>query len=146
LNSYGLRISNASNTGDEIDAEMYASHYGGPPLRTGFYGYLATGGFYVGDVDTFDLAVNTGAVRVAYKASTKVVTLYYDTDTSNGYTWVSYGSFGIAGSGGSTSNTDWSMGPGDRFDIAVYGFSANMTVSTGTVYGDNFLTSGGVAP
>jgi len=146
VNSFGISVADPNNFGNEVYGELYVSHLGGPPTRNGFYAELLDDGSYVSESDTGDLAVTSGAVRLAFNANTKVISLFYDVDPSDGYSWTGYGSFGLAGSGGTSGNANWGLSNADRIVIAVYGYSANMTVQSGTMSGDNFRVSGTVAP
>jgi hypothetical protein len=146
VDSFGIYIADANNYDNAFYGELYVSHLGGPPTRKGFYGELLQNGSYVSEVDSGDLGVTTGAVRLAFDAGTKVATLFYDVDSSNGHAWVQYGSFGLAGSGGANGNTDWGLANGARMVVAVYGYSSNMVVKSGKMNGDNFQVTGGVAP
>ena len=149
VNSYGLSISPISpisNFEHEVYAELYVSHYGSPPSRSGFYGELLTDGEDVAEADTGGLGVQRGAVRIAFDGDTKVVTLFYDPDSTDGYLWTPFASYGLAGSGGVDANTDWGMTIRDRFAVGVYGFSANMVVTPSKIYGDDFHATGGVMP
>ncbi len=146
-NSFGISVvDEKSNFANEIYGELYRSRSGGPPTRSGFYAELWKNDSYVASADTGSLAVTTAAVRLAFRAANKVVTVYYDIDNSNGYNWVVYGSFGLAGAGGATGNANWGLSNSDRLLVAVYGYSSNMAVPSGKIYGDNFLVTGGVAP
>jgi hypothetical protein len=100
----------------------------------------------IGWVDTGGLGVTHGAVRMAFNSGTKVITVFYDLDTGNGYQWVQYGSFGLAGTGGADFNTDWGLTDADLFLLYVYGYSDHMTITSGQLFGDNFVESGGVVP
>lgn len=146
VNSYGLSVTKLNDFDNEVYAELYVSHYDGPPSRSGFYGELLTEGEYVVDVDTGGFGVERGAVQIAFDAGTRVVTLSYDADSTDGLTWTPFGSFGVAGSGGADANTDWDMTIRDRFAVGVYGFSMNMVITPSKIYGDDFLAVGGVMP
>lgn len=145
LDSFGISMIDANNAGSEVYAELYSSHYGGPPTRAGFYSELYENDTYITNADTFGLDVTTGAVRMAFDSASKVVHVYYDLDPSDGYTWVEFGSFGLAGSGGSTGNANWGLSGSAHMTVGVYGYSSNMTVAAGDLYGDNFVITGGVA-
>lgn len=85
-------------------------------------------------------ATNEGAVRINFNATTKVITTYYDsTGPSDGYLWTEGASYGIAGSGGSTANTNWGMSDSDTFTAYAFGYSFGAAASAGQTYGDNFL-------
>lgn len=147
VTSMGVSVYKQGNTGDEVYGELYASHLGGPPARNGFFGELYHDGDYVTSVDSTAIdGLTTGAVRIAFNATTKVFTLYYDVDPSNGYTWVSYGSLSVDGTDGVDGNADWGMTNSDRFTLAVYGYGEQIPVSAGQVRGDNFTITGAIAP
>lgn len=146
VDSFGLSITDLKNGGSEVFAELYVSHAGGPPSRSGFYAEMSNNNTYVGYVDTGSLPATMGAVRVAFDAATKVVRLYYDANTGNGYSWSEFGSFGLAGAGGSAANSNWGLNVGDRFTVSVYGYSTMMLVTAGQMSGDNFHVTGGVYP
>jgi hypothetical protein len=146
VNSFGLRIISPFTADNVLDVEMYNSSLLGGPGRAGFFALLEAGST-VGSVDT-GAAGDTahGAVRMAFVGATKVVTVFYDDDLSNGYQWVPFGSFGLAGAGGADGNTDWGLGETDQFPVYVYGYSASMAINAGLVFGDNFVETGGVTP
>ena len=87
-----------------------------------------------------------GAVRMAFDSTTKVFTVYYDNDPSDGYQWTEFGSFGVAGSGGANGNTKWGLTSTDQFVARVFGYSEKADrITSGQLYGDNFLeTDGGI--
>ena len=143
-NVFGITISSPYMWGNEIIAEVYASHLGGPPQRNGFYAELDNGGGTVGWADTYDLGVTNGAVRMVFDSTLKVITVFYDIDLSDGYQWVQYGSFGLAGTGGANGNTDWNLTEADQFFVRIRGASGNMAITSGQLFGDNFTETGGM--
>jgi hypothetical protein len=48
--------------------------------------------------------------------------------------------------GGITDNRDWGMTDTDKFIAYVFGYSENMAVYSGVIYGDDFSEQGGAAP
>jgi hypothetical protein len=144
VNSFGISVVENEFLPNEIFAELYASHLGGPPVRKGFYGAMYANDAFIAEADTGAPGVTAGAVRIAFDAATKVLTLYYDLDPSDGYDWVQFASFGINGSGGADGSAQWGMTDADTFQAAIYGYSSEMVVGAGTMYGDNFRTMGGV--
>lgn len=145
-NSFGFVVFSPRSWYDRILAELYASQWEGPPQSNGFYADAMTAGDYIGGADTRGLGVTHGAVRIAFDSVTKVIRVFYDLDTGNGYQWVQYGSFGLAGTGGAKGNTDWGLTDADLFLLYVYGYSEHMTITGGQLFGDNFVESGGVVP
>ena len=146
VNSFGIQVLSPLTADNSINVELYASALGGGPARNGFDTNLDTGGVTVATTDTGTLVVTHGAVRMVFTAATRVVTVFYDLDVSNGYQWIQYGSFGVAGSGGVDGNTDWGLTDSSQFSVLVYGFSQGMTITSGQLYGDNFIETGGVGP
>ena len=88
----------------------------------------------------------TGAVRMEYSGATMVASCFYDIDVSDGYQWTPFANYGLGGSGGTTANTDWNLKSGQQFSVWVYGFAEFMTVSSGQLYLDNFVETGGAPP
>jgi hypothetical protein len=148
VNSFGISVRDESNFGSEVVVEMYSSHFDGAPARNGFYGDVFNDGDFVASVDNLaaDQSSTDGAVRVTFDSATKVLTLFYDADRTNGYQWTELGSFSVDNSGGSDGNTNWGLGSDDRFALAIYGYTEEMPIPAGQIYGDNFAIAGGVAP
>jgi hypothetical protein len=148
VNSFGISVFDESNFGSEVFVEMYASHYDGAPARNGFYGAISNDGAFVAEVDNLanDQTSVNGAVRVTFDSTAKVLTLYYDEDRTNGYQWTELGSFDVDGSGGTDGSTNWGLTSDDRFILAIYGYTEQMPIAAGEMYGDNFVITGGVAP
>ncbi len=90
----------------------------------------------VAEVDT---ASTFAGLRVAFDASTKVLSTFYDEDgPNNGYTWTILGSTNIS--------TAWNMTSTNVFGILVFGRAettnaADVVVSTDNLFGDNFCAS-----
>src|SRR5437867_695504 len=146
VNSFGVQIFSPLTSGTGLFAELYASALGGPPARNGFFSSLDTAGIRVAAADSGGLVVTNGAVRMAFTSTSKVITLFYDLDVSDGYQWIEYDSFGIAGAGGANGNADWGLADNQQISAFVYGYSQGMTVTTGQMFGDNFMETGGVTP
>lgn len=144
LSSFGISVIDSEYFGNEVFTEIYASRFGGPPVRNGFYSAFFSDEEFVDEVDTDGLGVTAGALRVAFDSGGKVLTLYYDINPANGYTWVEFGSFGVDGSGGASGNANWGLTGSDTFLVSLYGYSSNMIITSGKVFGDNFQVTGGV--
>jgi hypothetical protein len=146
VNSFGFELYNPSRIDDYLFVELYASSWDGPPARNGFYAEL---GFDEGDyrfVDTGDLGATRGAVRMTFDATAKVVTVHYDENSADGHQWTSFGSFGIAGAGGNNGNGNWGLSSGDSMAVYVYGFSRDMQIGPGQMWGDDFSITGAILP
>jgi len=146
VNSAGLTIHSPRDGDTEIYIEMYNSHLGGPPARTGFNAQMVITNENVGGGDTGDASTTSGALRLKWDNTNKVITCYYDAGPADDYQWVEIASFGLAGSGGATANGDWGMSGTDQFSLTVYGYSAGMIIPSGQMYMDNFRETGGVTP
>jgi len=146
VSSSGILVVSPQSGNDNFTAELYASSLGGPPQRNGFFSELDTGGINIGTADTGGFGVTSAAVRIEFDATLKVFSVFYDVDPSNGYAFIPYGFFGIAGVGGANANTNWGLSSADQLSIYVYGFSAAMIVTPGQMYNDNFVETGGGTP
>lgn len=142
--SFGIYAYNATDYGDYVYVELYASTRYYVPVRRGFMSGLAVNGVdlvedsILGDSGSID--VTEGSVRLLFNSTSKVFNAFYDTDgNANGYTWRRFASFGISGSGGATTNANWEMVSNGGFQVALYGYSEGMVISNGQVYGDNFF-------
>ncbi|MEI6083822.1 MAG: hypothetical protein WCS70_05930 [Verrucomicrobiota bacterium] len=117
----GITIDDARGiVSNEVIAVQVSGTAFAPQPYVGFMGRLGapdTGTF----ASALNLPITNGAVRVAFNSTTKVITLYYDTNPTNGYTWTQFAAFGVNGAGGTDANMDWGMTDADQFKIGVYG-------------------------
>ena len=139
--SFGIDISNSGDLADFVYIELYNSTAALPPNGKGFYSEIWNNDSSAGSADSSDLASASGAVRVTYDSTSRVLRSYYDANGPiGGYSWTELGSFGVSPSGGgATANADWGMAPNNSFIIDVYGYSDSVAVPAGSVYGDNFV-------
>lgn len=147
VTSGGFTLFHPTNATSQIYVELYAVPFGAP-VGKGFDANLETDDFNVGNADTGYVGGNSpvlGAVRMEYTSSNKTVICSYDADTSDGYQWTELASYGLAGTDGTTANTDWGLSDDQQFAVWVYGYSAGMTVPSGQLYLDNFTETGGAA-
>jgi hypothetical protein len=142
----GIGIMSPYTEEDGIFAGLYASTYKGLPVSKGLWAELDAGGTAVASIMTDFPGLTNGAIRFAYTSGTKVITVYYDTDPSNGYQWIEYASYGVDGSGGISGNVNWGLTDSDKFRPFVYGYSELVSITSGQLYGDNFQETGGVVP
>ena len=84
-NSFGIKLRGPSDDDQEIYVEQYHSQLFGPPMRKGFDAAFDTPEQPDVYVDAAVASGNAGAVRMAFNSTTKVVTVYYDLDPSDGY-------------------------------------------------------------
>jgi hypothetical protein len=136
----GIEVFNASDLGESVYVEMYASSLDMfPPYRRGFKTAVSTNSAEIYFMDTMDLGVTDGAIRILFNSQTKVLSVYYHVGGSaaSGYVWTQLAGFGINTIVGA-NNVEWGMSGSQPFQVAIYGFSTAMTVSSGQVYADNF--------
>ncbi len=135
--SFGINVRSAIDQDNEIEVELEAYPGGASGFLAEFHYYGVPYGY------AEQLTGSKSApIRLSFNSTTKVLTVsYYD-----GSQWVDFGSFGVAGSGGTNSNADWGFTDTDQFIAYVFGYSENMAVTAGQLYGDNFFETGGVTP
>ena len=139
--SMGLEVYKCGNWSNYIYTELYSTQG-----EKGFYAELLTNDTSIGDADTLDLSNGgslEGSILISFEPITKTFTISYGIGSG----WIPFGSFGVSSSGGGADgNTDWLMTDADRFCIDVYGYSRNITIASGKVYGDNFQATGVTDP
>lgn len=138
FSSFGIDIRSVRLPDDDIEVELgqaglfWAEFSGGKKISG--EGWAASSG-----PNTY------GAIHIAFDSKAKVFTVYYDTDPGDGYQWTEFGSFGVAGTGGVSGTRQWGLTSTDQFAVYVFGYSEKMSVTSGQLYGDNFLeTDGGM--
>jgi hypothetical protein len=137
FSSFGIDVRSVRLSNRDIEVELAQSNQ--------FWAEFS-GGKYISGFDFADaFGPNPfGAVRIAFNSTTKVFTVYYDTDPSDGYLWTEFGSFGVAGAGGQNVR-NWGLNEADQFVVYAFGYSEKMSVTSGQLYGDNFLETGEIA-
>ena len=134
--SFGIVVENAKNEDDWIEVELAASEQSHM-----FWAEFYDNNAYSGDASAG--AMSTSApIRISFNNVTKVFTVSY----FDGVVWNSLGTFGVNGSGGINGNATWGLTDSDHFIAYIFGYSENMTVIDGEMYGDNFQETGGVVP
>jgi len=104
---------------------------------------FSTKGFivYCDDSDEEAIADSTstsGAVRIVFNSRTKILYTYYDADgATNGYTWTPLGTLGVGGAGGAFTE-NWGMSGAATFEVAVFGSSEGIAITSGQATADNF--------
>jgi hypothetical protein len=135
--SFGINVRSAIDQDNEIEVELEAYPGGVSGVLAEFH-YLGIPYSYAEQLT----GSKSAPIRISFNSATKVLTVSYD----DGSQWVDFGSFGVAGSGGASSNADWGMTDMDQFMAYLFGYSERMAVGDGQLYGDNFSETGGVAP
>lgn len=128
VNSLGIWVQSAQDPGDEVFLELYSSWTNAKGFNTGMF---VNGTSEGGARDSADLGATAGTLRLSFNAATKAITAEYDpTGSSDGEQWVILSQFGIGGSGGFPGgNVDWQMGPNDFFQVGVFGYAEQMSIS-----------------
>jgi hypothetical protein len=138
FSSFGIDVRSVRLPDNEIEVELAQSNL----FWSEFYGgtNISDPGYASGyGLNAF------GAILLSFNAASKVFTVSYDIDPSDGYLWTEFGSFGVAGSGGSSGTRDWGLNDSDQFTAYLFGYSDGVLVTSGEIYGDNFLETGGLA-
>jgi len=141
--SFGINVRSVNDQTNEIEVELEAY----PGGASGFLAELHSGGNPYGYGYAEQITGSKSApIRISFNSTTKVFTVSYYADPGTGYQWIDFGTFGVNGSGGLNGNGEWGLTDNDQFIAYVFGYSENMAVSDGQLYGDNFLETGGVTP
>ena len=138
FSSFGINIRNADET-KEIEVE-YAASMENNTVSKYCHSELHTDSdiIYAGMYNS-DLYI---PVRISFDGTLKIFTVW----CGNGG-MVSFGSFGISALGGGfTGNRDWGLSETDKFKAYVFGYSENMEILAGELYGDDFREYGGIEP
>ena len=137
--SFGIHVTNSADDRNTVFAELYASN-----THKGFYSELYGDEVpSAGSADTGDAGVaTTGAIRIAYRWDFRLITCSYDADTSDGIAWTDFATYGISDGGGAAGNANWAMTDDDEFVFEVYGYSEQMSIASGELYGDDLEVNG----
>jgi hypothetical protein len=136
ITSCGFEVFDETNLLNSVFVELYAVNKNN---GKGFYSVLRNNDRYAAEGVTGDLNAIFGTVKIAYDPTTRVLQSYYDADgAANGSTWILLASFGIAGAGGTTGNANWGIAPSTGFKLQIYGYSEDVTITSGMLYLDNF--------
>jgi hypothetical protein len=138
--SFGIVVENVNDEDDWIEVELAATNQ--------FYMIWAEfhdNHVYIGDASAPTMSTSA-PIRVSFNSATKIFTVSYSTAPGPNYNWIGFGTFGVGSLGGGTYHADWGLTDDDKFVAYVFGYSENMTVNDGQMYGDNFQENGGVVP
>lgn len=142
--SLGIAVFPTGNSNEEIWIELYASWTAGGASVWGYATQLydeLNSGNYVGNDSGNQIPTNEGQVRLSYNASLRVVTADY---LIKGQTeWVELATYGVAGSGGLTGNSNWGLGTTGSFDLTLWGYTDSKTVASGEIYFESITIQGG---
>ena len=151
-----------SNTFASVGVEIYPSGATNPLLNVRNASYYVSSTGYTGPsrdilANFFDgatlnpalpaqpLLFSAGVVglRLSYESDTAVVTVSYDMDVSDGYQWTELSTFGLDSDTDGVYNQDFGItaGSGGGLEIAVYGATLGISVTSGDLYADGFEAS-----
>jgi hypothetical protein len=140
--SIGLAVFKDGDHDNRLRCELYTDtrfHY------RGFYLSTWEDGFGEATHDSHELfGLTTGAVRVRFDSTAKLLTVYYDEDSTDGYEWTTFYVVSIGGDSPADTYLDWSMSDTDRFSVSLFGTGSHIT--SGLLRADNFETVGGFRP
>lgn len=139
FSSFGIVVESARLPDSEIEIELGQSGL--------FWAEFRGGTFISGDETALAFGPNNhGAIQISFNGTTKVFTVYYDSDPSDGYLWQPFGTFGIVSTAVADDVRNWGLDDSDHFVAYVFGYSERISVTSGEMYGDNFLEAGGLPP
>jgi hypothetical protein len=135
--SFGINVRSKMDQNDEIEIELAAMMNG----ANMFWSEFQDNNVVVGEAFQ-NTTLRSAPIRLSFNSSSKLFeVLYYD----NG--WFSFGSFDVNASGlGVNGSANWGMADTDKFIAYVFGYSENMLVYPGVIYGDDFSETGGIEP
>lgn len=141
--SIGLSVFNDGDHGDKVRFDLYTDD--GLQYR-GFYVQAFEDYFAEHTSDTHELpGLTKGALRVRFDSITKVLTIYYDADSTDGYQWVEFRTIDVTNNGPADFAVRWDMVTGvDWFSVSVHGIGNDL--ESGMLRADNFRTIGGFRP
>lgn len=138
----GIYVANANDDRDLGFLEFYSTYFNevGEPVH-GFSAGLINNGVDVHEADTFELPVDTGALRVKFARSEQSLSFYFHSgSTAGGYFWQSLAKYGVDGNDGIEANANWLMPSNAEFEVGLYGTATGTRSSVGQVTADNFTT------
>ena len=138
--TFGLGVTSGTNvnSNNRFSMQLFESSSETPPrfflMRFGVEGGNFNRVAQLATPSTF------AGLRIAFDASTKVLSAFYDEDgPNNGYAWTLLGSTNIS--------TAWRMSSTDVFCVFVQGRAeADVVASADNLFGDNFCTALGPTP
>jgi hypothetical protein len=129
--SFGINVESSKDGGDSVEVELAASSM--------VWAELYNNGESIDGVPGFAPSTST-PIRMSFNNVTKVITV-------SGWTgaWSDFGSFDVNGSGlGTDGSANWALTDVDYFKAYVFGYSENMDINSGELYGDNLGETGGI--
>jgi hypothetical protein len=145
--SLGLGVFHVGDHGDRIRYELYSDSF--DEQYRGFFVELWEDDFHEVQSDSDEIPdLTTGALRIRWDSMSKLLMLYYDEDSTDGYAWTFFEAIseGEEGHPAADQNVDWDMTDADRFSITIYGYVSAGDVPAGELRADNFVTVGGFRP
>lgn len=152
--SIGLEIYPSGQTEPLLNIRNGGYFYSGAPSRDIMVNFFSSGGTVLNPSLPIQPSIYSPyevGIRVYYESDTSLITVYYDSDITNGYQWTpltntSDGSvitFGIDSDTDGVYNQDFGITSGNegQLEIALYGFASNIAVTSGQMYIDNFVAN-----
>jgi hypothetical protein len=135
--SFGINVRSKMDQNDEIEIELAAMMNGAKM----FWSEFQDNNVVVGEAFQ-STTLASAPIRLSFNSALKVFNVsYYDGG------WNSFGSFDVNASGvGTNGSANWGMANTDKFVAYVFGYSENMVVNSGVIYGDDFSETGGIEP
>ena len=132
LNNFGINVESSKDGGDSVEVELAASSM--------VWTELYNNGQSIDGVPS-PVPGTSATIRMSFNNVSKVITV----SGWSGAAWVDFGTFGVSASGGgSIANADWGLTDADYFKAYIFGYSGNMDINSGEMYGDNLGETGGI--
>lgn len=141
ITSIGVAVFPSGEREREVFLEIYSSwtDFGGV---WGYYTELfdPTASFPGSNDSGNDIPINSGQIRLSYDPGTGIFTAEYWPTGEPG--WIELATFGVGGSGGTHGTGDWGLGPGDTFDLTLFGYANERVVSYGQMFIESLTLEG----
>jgi hypothetical protein len=86
------------------------------------------------------------AIRIAYDSLSKVFTVFYDDNPTDGVQWTQLSTFGVDADTDGAANVDFGLSSGGQFNMYVYARTDNLDADFGQLTLDDFQLVQGRAP
>ncbi len=152
--SIGIEIYPSGQTSPVLNVRNSGYIFSGAPSRDILVNFFSNEGTVLNPsppVQPLIFSPYEVGIRLYYESETSLITVYYDSDITNGYQWTpltdaSDGStitFGIDGDTDGSYNQDFGITPGSggQLEIGLYGAASNVAITSGQMYIDNFVAN-----
>ena len=135
----GIRIFRNSDYSKWLNVchgSYYVSGFGGSrDILTSFYNNGVVQGTTVQALNIFPQST---VIKASFNSSTKVFSVYYDENPTDGIQWSLLSTFGVDALGNGAHNLDLEMTSEDSFKIIVYALSNGLEIQSGELLIDDF--------